>query len=583
MLLVGVTLQLYDKMSAGLKGVTSGMDKLTERTEKLRHASMGLMTDGFFAGAAVMGPIKAFANLDDAMATLEVSMMQKGGKVSAAFEPLKKQIVDLGNKLPGTTADYAELATTMISLGIPAEKLVGGALEAAADLRVVLKMTSEDAGETVVKMREAYNLTSSELPKVADIAQRAKFAFGLKPEDLRVAASYSSAQLNILHLGGLENMKKMLVLQGMANLKGLDGSSFGTNMAMMLQRLATGPKMMEMGRRGMKGVGKSILDSLGIKFNFFDKKGNFLGLDNMVKELEKFKIIEKKYGVKGVSEVSNALFGIESARPAMILAHYGEAGYKAALKRFEEQASLQRRIDRYLKTAENTWKAFTGTLTNLMAAFAGPAVEMLEPYIRKLNEITGGPLQKFIEEHVHLSAAVMVFIGLFSTVTIGLGAIALGFAGVVKYIALVRDAYIGLRLLLVSNPLGALIALLAIFATAVYANWEPIKQFFKDLWKGIKDDFNEFIGWLGSKVKFFADMTPGWVKKYTLPGMALNKLADVMGPDKAITSPAASPATVRHEVDMYHHYDGRPPKVVQRTSQPGVKFNAYAGNTMVTQ
>ncbi len=134
-----------------------------------------------------------------------------------------------------------------------------------------------------------------------------------------------------------------------------------------------------------------------------------------------------------------------------------------------------------------------------------------------------------------------------------------------------------------SNPLGALIALLAIFATAVYANWEPIKQFFKDLWKGIKDDFNEFIGWLGSKVKFFADMTPGWVKKYTLPGMALNKLADVMGPDKAITSPAASPATVRHEVDMYHHYDGRPPKVVQRTSQPGVKFNAYAGNTMVTQ
>lgn len=533
MFMVGVTLKLYDQMTSGLQSVTSGMDKLAQRAEKLRHSSMSLMADGMMAGGAMLGPIKAFADLDDAMATLEVAMMQKGGKVGAAFDPLKKQIVELGNKLPGTTADYANLATTMISLGIPAEKLVGGALDAASNLRVVLKMTSEAAGETVVKLREAYNLTDNDLAKTADIAQRAKFAFGMKPEDLRVAASYQSAQLNILHLSGVENMKKMMVMQGMANLKGLDGSSFGTNMGMMLQRLATGPKMLEMAHRGMKGVGKDILGDLGIKFEFFDKKGNFKGLEAMVKEFEKFKIIEKKYGEKGVSEVSNALFGIEAARPAMILAEYGVAGFEAAKKRFEEQAALQERIERYLKTAENVWKAFAGTLTNLMAAFAGPAVEALKPYIDKLNEITGGPLQKFVDEHKTLAKIVGLGLLVFAAAAIGLGVMGLAFAGVLRYVVLVAPIFgaalrvfrvlgpvlsglgwvvrllavaIGkdlLRALLIlgraalANPILALVTLIAMAALLLITRWDKVKEYFGVFWGWLKAGFSTVVTFMG--------------------------------------------------------------------------------------
>ena len=409
MLEVGVMLKLTDQMTGGMRNAMGSLDsfggKLDQISEKATRMGRASLANGMIGVGLLEKPIRAYADLDDAMATLEVAMMQKGAHVGTAFNPLKSQIVELGNKLPGTTADFAQLATTMISLGIPAEKLLGGALDAASNLKVVLKMTSEAAGETVVKMREAYNLNDSELAKTADIAQRAKFAFGLKPEDLRVAASYQSAQLNILHLRGAENMQKMLVMQGMANLKGLDGSSFGTNMSMMLTRLATGPKMLEMAHKGMKGVGKDILDDLKIKFEFFDKKGNFRGLEAMVKEFEKFKIIEAKYHEQGVSEVSNALFGIEAARPAMILAEYGQDGFTAAQKRFAEQASLQERIDRYLKTTENVWKAFTGTLTNLMAGLAGPAIESLKSFINRLNEITGGPLMKWVDENKMLVEA----------------------------------------------------------------------------------------------------------------------------------------------------------------------------------
>ena len=598
MFMVGVTLKLYDQMSGGMLKNVEGMDKLIARTEKLRASSVGLMADGLMAGGAMLAPIKAFAELDDAMSTLEVAMMQKGGKVGEAFAPLKKQIVELGNKLPGTTADYANLATTMISLGVPAEKLVGGALNAAANLKVVLKMTSEAAGETVVKMREAYNLNDSELAKTADIAQRAKFAFGLKPEDLRVAASYQSAQLNILHLQGAENMQKMLTMQGVANLKGLDGSSFGTNMSMMLTRLATGPQMLEMAHKGMKGVGKNILDDLHIKFNFFDKKGNFAGLDNMVSEFKKFHAIHDKYGDKGVSEVSNALFGIEAARPAMILAEYGDVGYENAKKRFESQASLQERIDRYLKTAENIWKAFTGTLTNLMAAFGQPIVEFLEPYIQMLNDITGGPLQAFVEKHKTLVLLLGGAVLLFATLAIGLGVMGLIFAGVTKYIILVtsalgvlRAAIFGIQMFLMANPIYLALTLLATAALLIYENWTPIKEFFIGLWGGIKDAFNStvdwivgkfmaFVDWFGEKAKVLADMMPDWMKKYTLPGMAVNFAANTFAPDKP-SAANANKVQVHNQMDV-RVYDARPPQVSIKPSGFGHSFNAHAGQTMVT-
>ena len=607
LLMIGITLQLYDRMTSNLKAATGGLDKLREKADKLRSVSVGLMADGFLAAGAAAGPIKAYADLDEALTGLQVSMMQRGGKVGAAFEPLKKQIVELGNKLPGTTADYAQLAETMISLGTPAEKLLGGALDAAANLRVVLDMTSEAAGETVVKLREAYNLSDGDLAKTADTVQRAKFAFGMKPEELRVAASYQSAQLNILHLSGAENMKKMLVLQGMANLKGLDGSSFGTNMAMMLQRLATGPKMLEIARRGMRGVGKDILGNLGISFDFFDKKGNFRGLDAMIKEFEKFKIIQAKYGDKGVSEVSNALFGIEAARPAMILAQYGEAGYQAAMKSFNEQAALQERIDRILRTWINVWRAFTGTVTNLMAAFSGPLVEGLKPYIDKLNELTGGPLMEFVDQHKTLAKWLGAAVLLFAGVALGLGALGLAFAGVLRYVALVAPivgpvvrvfrrlvpVVSGLawmvRLLAVAigkdlwkavlmvarfamaNPLVALAVGIAAAAIWVITHWDKVKKWFSDFWDWLKDGIRQLNSWM-----------PDWMRKYTLPGAAINLVAKTLGPEKP-SAAGAGKAHVSGQVDVVVHDDGRKPTVSVKRAQGGMGITAYAGHTMVTQ
>ncbi|MBS1186682.1 MAG: hypothetical protein H6R04_700 [Burkholderiaceae bacterium] len=537
------------------------------------NSRMGDVAAAYGIGKMMGTPIGAFVRQDDALNSLEVAMMERGGKIDATYGKLRSQIVELGNKLPGTTADYANLTTTMLSLGIPAKNLLGGALDAAANLRVVLKMTSESAGETVVKLREAYNLTDAELAKTADITQRAKFAFGMKPEDLRVAASYQAAQLNILHLSGAENMKKMLVMQGMANLKGLDGSSFGTNMSMMLTRLALGPKMLEMAKRGMKGVGKDILSDLKITFDFFDKKGNFRGLDAMIKEFEKFKLIEAKYGQKGVSIVSNALFGIEAARPAMILAEYGSKGYAEAQKRFDEQASLQERIGKTLQSSRNTWEALTGSVENFAAAAVGPAVQSLHPLINGLNTLAGN-LTDFAEANPKLAkylgltiatvaAGTVAFLGLgvamsfFRFAVTGAqlipGVLSLGrgltwLVGIVRGGALLSGLraiglgflFMGKMMLLspVTWILGA-VALIAGGAYLIYRNWDRIGPLFGRVWNTVKSWTNSAISWFTSLperfYEFGTNIVTGLINGITSKFAALKKSVVAMGASVAET------------------------------------------------
>jgi len=440
------------KYAGQVEKLDARIEKLAARQSRLRslgeqHAAnradlnsrFGDLLGAYAIGHTLAMPVHAFTEQEAAITNLQVAMMRADGTVSPVFDRIKKQIVELGNQLPGTTADYANLATTMTSLGIPADKLVGNALTAAGYLRVALNMSSEAAGETVVKLREAYNLTDDDLAKTADITQRAKFAFGMKPEDLRVAASYESAQLNTLHLTGADNMRKVLVMQGMANLKGLEGSSFGTNFSMMLTRLASGPLLIEQARRGMKKEAQKAMEEAGIEFNFFDAKGKFKGLEAMVAELGKLQIIREKLGEKTALEVAQGMFGTEASRPAMILAEYGSQGFADAQKRFDEQANLNDRMEKLLATTKNTWEAFTGSLENFAAAAAGPAVSALKPLVNWLNDATGA-LTEFTEKH----PAAAKWLGLLAG---GALAATAGFLGFGVVLAFGRYALTGLQII----------------------------------------------------------------------------------------------------------------------------------------
>lgn len=145
------------------------------------------------------------------------------------------------------------------------------------------------------------------------------------------------------------------------------------------------------------------------------------------------------------------------------------------------------------------------------------------------------------------------------------------------------------------TPVGwIMIAIAAIAGAAylIYKNWGPIKDFFIGLWAGVKNafgsaadwitgKFNALLEWVRGAIVKVADMMPGWVKKYTLPGLAVSKMADSIRPTGA---PAAPGGKQRNDVGGTIHVkidsEGRPRVAQADSNNRNVGFDVDAGYTM---
>jgi TP901 family phage tail tape measure protein len=415
-------IQGAEQLRSSLAGIGNAADEAHRKTSRLASAMEKLSSLKPMVVPAIASlvaaknivdiPVTAFANLEEANTALRVTMMKKGGKVSANYHAIQKNAIALGNQLPGTTRDFVGSANELLSLGVTEQAVVGGGLTAAAHLGVVMKMPQMQAARTVAKLREAYNLKDDELPGMADEIQRNRFAFGIQPDDLLQAAKYSAPTLGTLGLNGKQNMSEIMTLQGMANKKGMDGSQFGTNFDMMLQRLAKGPLMLEEAKKGMKAEARNSMEKLGIKFDFYDKNGKLKTEDGsaakgMIRELEKLEIIRAKLGDKAAMEVSGALFGQEAARPANILAQYGVKGYEEARAQVAAQASLDERIIESLTTLNSKIEATSGSFENLMASMGKQIGEAQKSKYDKANALLGSATGFFNENPMLGTAGVL--------------------------------------------------------------------------------------------------------------------------------------------------------------------------------
>ncbi|GAB6035881.1 hypothetical protein JCM15519_04400 [Fundidesulfovibrio butyratiphilus] len=498
LLQVGIVLTAIDKMSGVLGGAisktTQGFDKLQHKISEVSAKMTEMGTKASLMGHAVLSalktPVSAFADLDEASTNLRVAMMDNLGRIPPQFEEINRQAVELGNVLPGTTADFVNSARALIENGTALETVVGGGLKAASYLGVILKLPQAGAAEMVAKFREAFGLAESELTKMADLTQRAKFAFGLNPDEIKYAAQYAGATLNNLKLTGIENTKMFLAMQGMARQKGMEGSVFGTNFSSMLNNIGQMEQKLGRNSKIMREV-NADLEQAGIHMRFFDQAGKFVGLEKMVGELEKLKVLSEHEKLN----VMNKIFGMEGGRVASILSEGGVAGLKEYMGRMDRQADLMQRIDAVNKSAKNTWEALTGTIENFWAAMGGPMVTSLYPYIKAVNDFVGGPMMEWASQNQEL----VKWLGLGALAVGGL-LVVLGGLGIVAGAVASGFAVLAGAVAAVFSPVTLVVAAVAAGALLIYKYWEPIQAFFSGFWQGFTEGLAPLrpaFDWLG--------------------------------------------------------------------------------------
>lgn len=533
----------YEKLQNAQNKAAAAKSQMTEagmRAVGLMYTARGIADT---TRNVLSAPVKAYADTETASTDLRAAMMDNTGKVSADFKDIENLATRLGDRLPGTTADFKIMMLELRRQGIESKKILGGTGEATALLAVQLKKPADAAAEMTAKLQDAMRATEDEIYGVIDQVQRLHYV-GVEDSNIQGAFEKMSPALDILKIKGEAAMKTMSPLVAMLDQSGLVGESAGNAMRKVFTRMMDTKKIAK------------VTKGTGISLDFTDGKGEFGGLDKMYEQFAKLKAVNTEQRLK----ILQGIFGddAETLQALNTMIDKGKAGYEEFFKKMEAQASLEQRVNDQLGTLTNLWDAASGTFTNFLAKMGesiAPELKEITKWIGDINEKLSNWAAKN-PEMANTIMKVVAAIGIFLTVITGIGA---AISAVLVPIALAKFSFFSLfgvfsggggaistiigwlgrlgmalggfaakaAVFLVTNPFGwAILAVTAI--VLLWRNWETVKSALIAGWEWIKKVFQQNpllaaftgpIGWLiallanWNKVKAALISGWEWIKK----------------------------------------------------------------------
>ncbi len=496
---------------------------------------------GYAASRPIAAAVKAFAPNEDSATQLKVSMMDDTGKVSEDFQKITDLATKLGDRLPGTTADFQNMMTMLRRQGLSAQSILGGTGEAAAYLGVQLKMEATEAAEFAAKMQDATRTTEKDMMGLMDTIQRGFYA-GVDPSNMLQGFNKIAPVMDVIKKSGIDAAKELAPLLIMMDQAGMEGGSAGNAFRKIFQAGLDKDKV-DKANNIAAGANK------GISLKFTNADGNFAGLENLYAQVEKLKVLNDTDRTAVISK----LFGedAETLTTLNTMMNKGLAGYKEVQQKLQTQADLRTRVNEQLSTLTNIMEAAEGSFTNAMAELGAAVAPELKDLINTLGEIANsvgtwarenpklaGGLVKVVAA---IAALAFVFGGLALTMASMLGPFAVLRYGMTMFglqgggitsmlgrlmptlTGLARNVFPmfaqGVRMLamtmggalvtalrtvgialwgLAANPIvliiAAVVAALAAGAYLIYKNWDAVKNYFTNAWTEIKAGFDGGIG-----------------------------------------------------------------------------------------
>lgn len=515
-----------------LNAIKAKAEKTRELRNSLAGNGAGAMAAGVTTGMTLLAPVKAYSESENAANQLAGSMMGPGGKVAPEFEKINRLAVALGDKLPGTTADFQNMMTMLRRQGMSAQVILGGLGESAAYLGVQLQMAPTAAAEFAAKLQDATQTSEKDMMNLMDVIQKGFYA-GVDSGNMLQGFSKISSAMDIIHKKGLDAAKTFVPLLVMADQASMAGESAGNAYRKIFQATLNNKKI---------GKANDALAGTGIKLSFQNNKGQFAGLENLYAQLEKLRKITDD-GKR--QSVINTLFGddAETLQALNIMINKGIEGYRETAAKLENQASLRERVDASLNTLGNKWEAATGSFTNAMASIG----ETVAPALKKLADWLGelaSRLDGFVKRHPQLTSALFKLAAGFAIVATTAGVVSLALASVLGPMAVVRMSagVMGLKLssafgligkaissvgksiiwlgrLMFANPILAVIGLIAAGAIYIWQNWDTLEPKFKAMWDAVCNATSTAWDWIKEKASAAWEGIKSLFFNYTLPGL----------------------------------------------------------------
>lgn len=369
---------------------------------------------------SMRGGIKTAGDFEAAMADLRMSIAEVNRDGTVNIAALGDQLnryeqlgMRLGNQLPGTTQDFIEMFATLKQGGLQSQQILDGTGQAVAHLAVVTNNVPKDLAEPFAQYAQQFQLTGKEATQLADLLARLRFATGLNPQELIEGSKFFQLRAGApLGLSGLQGAAVSGRLLATLRSFGLEGGIGGRELGGFVGRLTFRTKEQQ-------GALAELKKQYGITLDFFDKKGRFLGIENMFVQMEKLRKLSSEEFIKK----GDVLFSAEGLAPATVMMKAGVKGWEDINARIDKVAPLQDLINEKTSTYNAKLEAVQGTLDNLKASAFAPLIDDLKPLLDLTNAWIGD-LQGISKTHPEAAKL--------ATELYGLVGITLAIAGGVK-------------------------------------------------------------------------------------------------------------------------------------------------------
>lgn len=510
-------LQQVSEQQKKLNAAQASYQKSKALQGDLAGKGAGMVATGAAVGAVSAIPIIEFSKAETAATGLKVSMMGAGGVVRKEFAEINALATQLGNKLPGTTADFQDMMTTLIQQGMSSKAILGGLGEATAFLGVQMKLPFNEAAEFAAKLQDATGTAEKDMMSLMDVIQRSYY-LGVDKTNMLQGFSKLSSALPVLRKQGLEAAQLLSPLIVMADQAGMAGEASGNAYRKAFQLSMD---------TGKVGKANNILADMGIKLDFTDGKGEFAGLENMFSQLQKLGGLNTETRLSVLKQIYGD--DAETLQVMNIMITKGIAGYRETAAKMEAQASLQLRVNEQLNTLTNLWDAATGTFTNALVNVGEAVAPELKELVKWLGEMAEG-LGVWIKANPQLTATLFKAAMAVGALAVAGGTLTLMLAGILGPLAMIKYSlsvlsikslpFMGgalsklggalkwiigglraLSLALLTTPIGWVILGITALATAGYLlinHWDTVKAWMAGFWQSITSLTGEGIAAVNS-------------------------------------------------------------------------------------
>ena len=484
-----------------------------------------------------------FAALSDGIKEMSGTMPQSASEIAGVME-VAGQLGVRG------TDSLLQFTKTMVMLGDATNLSSEEAATSIARVMNIMGTSSEDVsrfGATIVDLGNNFATTESEI-----VAMTNRLAAGGK-------------------LAGLTEAELMALATAMSSV-GIEAEAGGTAMTQTFNEIekavATGgEKLAEFAR--VSGMTSKEFATAWETSPITAIQSFITGLGKLDESGESAVLVLDNLGLTGIRQ-SNMLKSLGLASD--LLADSIDTANKA----WEENTALVNEAETRYGTTESKLAMLRNSAQNLAASFG----ELLTPMLDSLNQLLQkaiGWLSSLTDEQKQVIVDILSVIAVVGPLLLIIGKV-IGFVtNLISLLPTLKALFMGLNAIMAANPIGLIITAIAALVAAftyLWNNCEEFRQFWIDLWEGIKAVFSAVVDWfdqaiqdvisffknLPTKIGQFLDEVVNWFA--TLPERIAYWLGFAVG------------KVVQWTTDMWNHLKEAIPQII---SDIGTWFSELPG------